>query len=127
MAPRQTRPSSDIIQIPPLPSVTQPNGLDKLFYFLTEFKEVNLEYLHIDIMDGLFVPNFALGTDYVKSLRRITDIPFDAGRRNSVLAGESISVHIVSLDSFVHIPAFSVSRVNPTSTDLEMLMLVSNG
>lgn len=52
-------------------------GLDKLFYFLTEFKEVDLEYLHIDIMDGQFVPNFALGTDYVKSLRRITDIPFD--------------------------------------------------
>ena len=52
-------------------------GLDKLFYYLTEFKEVNLEYLHIDIMDGQFVPNFALGTDYVKSLRRITDIPFD--------------------------------------------------
>ncbi|SDA62559.1 ribulose-phosphate 3-epimerase [Methanobrevibacter millerae] len=52
-------------------------GLDKLFYFLTEFKEVNLEYLHIDIMDGQFVPNFALGTDYVKSLRRITEIPFD--------------------------------------------------
>lgn len=52
-------------------------GLDKLFYYLTEFKEVDLEYLHIDIMDGQFVPNFALGTDYVKSLRRITDIPFD--------------------------------------------------
>ena len=45
-------------------------GLDKLFYFLAEFKEVDLEYLHIDIMDGEFVPNFALVTDYVKSLRR---------------------------------------------------------
>ncbi len=53
------------------------SGLDKLFYFLTEFKEEDIEYLHIDIMDGQFVPNFALGTDYVKSLRRITDIPFD--------------------------------------------------
>lgn len=52
-------------------------GLDKLFYYLTEFKEVELEFLHIDVMDGQFVPNFALGTDYVKSLRRITDIPFD--------------------------------------------------
>ena len=52
-------------------------GLDKIFYYLAEFKEANLEYLHIDIMDGEFVPNFALGTDYVKSLRRITDIPFD--------------------------------------------------
>ena len=46
-------------------------SLDKIFYYLTEFKESKLEYLHIDIMDGDFVPNLALGTDYVKSLRRI--------------------------------------------------------
>lgn len=52
-------------------------SLDKIFYYLAEFKESKLEYLHIDIMDGEFVPNLALGTDYVKSLRRITDIPFD--------------------------------------------------
>lgn len=52
-------------------------GLDKIFYYLTEFKESEVEFLHIDIMDGEFVPNLALGTDYVKSLRRITDITFD--------------------------------------------------
>lgn len=52
-------------------------SLDKIFYYLTEFKESNVEFLHIDVMDGDFVPNLALGTDYVKSLRRITDIPFD--------------------------------------------------
>lgn len=52
-------------------------SIDKIFYYLTEFKKSNLEYLHIDIMDGKFVPNLALGTDYVKSLRRITDIAFD--------------------------------------------------
>ena len=52
-------------------------SLDKIFYYLAEFKSSGLEFLHIDIMDGEFVPNFALGTDYVRSLRRITDIPFD--------------------------------------------------
>ena len=52
-------------------------SIDKIFYYLTEFKENNIEFLHIDIMDGEFVPNLALGTDYVKSLRRVTNIPFD--------------------------------------------------
>lgn len=52
-------------------------GIDKIFYYLTEFKEARLEFLHVDIMDGQFVPNFALGTDYVKSLRRVSDIPLD--------------------------------------------------
>lgn len=52
-------------------------SLDKIFYYLTEFKSNKLEFLHLDIMDGEFVPNFALGTDYIRSLRRITDIPFD--------------------------------------------------
>ncbi len=36
-----------------------------------------VEYLHIDIMDGHFVPNFTLGPDYVNALREITDIPMD--------------------------------------------------
>ncbi len=52
-------------------------GIDKIFYYLTEFKEAKLEFLHVDVMDGQFVPNFALGTDYVKSLRRVSDIPLD--------------------------------------------------
>ena len=29
-------------------------GLDKIFYYLTEFKEAKLEFLHIDVMDGVF-------------------------------------------------------------------------
>ena len=37
----------------------------------------NVEYLHIDVMDGEFVPNFGLGVDYIKGLRRLTDIPLD--------------------------------------------------
>ena len=51
--------------------------LDKISYFLTEFENAKLEFLHLDIMDGEFVPNLAIGTDYVKKLRKITNIPFD--------------------------------------------------
>lgn len=41
------------------------------------FEEEKIEYLHIDVMDGEFVPNFGLGVDYIKNLRELTDIPLD--------------------------------------------------
>ena len=41
------------------------------------FEEEKIEYLHIDVMDGEFVPNFGLGVDYIRALRDLTDIPLD--------------------------------------------------
>ena len=41
------------------------------------FEKNGIEYLHIDIMDGVFVPNFTLGTDFCRRLKQITSIPLD--------------------------------------------------
>lgn len=41
------------------------------------FKKTGIEYLHIDVMDGEFVPNFGLGVDYIRGLRELTDISLD--------------------------------------------------
>lgn len=41
------------------------------------FEKEKVEYLHIDMMDGAFVPNFGLGVDYVRGLRKLTNIPLD--------------------------------------------------
>ena len=41
------------------------------------FEEEGIERLHIDMMDGTFVPNFGLGVDYVRGIRKLTKIPLD--------------------------------------------------
>lgn len=35
------------------------------------------ERLHIDVMDGVFVPNFTFGTDTVRALRQVTEMPLE--------------------------------------------------
>ena len=41
------------------------------------FEETGIEYIHVDVMDGAFVPNFTLGTDFIKKLKANTTIPLD--------------------------------------------------
>ena len=49
----------------------------KLGETLKAFEKNKIEYLHIDVMDGIFVPNMQLGVDYIKQLRKCSDIPLD--------------------------------------------------
>lgn len=75
---------------------------------LHTFEAQKIEYLHIDVMDGVFVKNFTLGTDFCRRLRDMTDIPLDIHLMITEpewkidwfapKPGEYVSVHVESTD-----------------------------
>ncbi|BAI81572.1 ribulose-phosphate 3-epimerase [Deferribacter desulfuricans SSM1] len=41
-------------------------------------EKAGADWIHIDVMDGRFVPNITIGPVVVKSIRKVTKLPFDA-------------------------------------------------
>lgn len=45
--------------------------------YIKTFEHENIDLLHIDIMDGSFVQNYTLGTDFIKAIKHKTNIALD--------------------------------------------------
>ncbi len=109
------------------------------------------DYIHLDVMDGNFVPNITFGPAFIKSIRKLTDLVFDVHLmidkperyiKNFVDAGaDIITVH---QEATVHLhrtiqeikshgikagvslnPATSLDSLKYVLEDLDMVLIMS--
>jgi ribulose-phosphate 3-epimerase len=109
------------------------------------------DYIHIDVMDGHFVPNLTIGPDVVKALRPHTKLPFDVHLmiapadplipRFADAGADILSVHpeagphlhrtlqlIKSLGKKAGVvlnPATPVSAVEPVIADVDLILVMT--
>ncbi|MBN1975780.1 MAG: ribulose-phosphate 3-epimerase [Anaerolineae bacterium] len=63
------------------------------------------DYIHVDVMDGHFVPNITIGPPVVHCLRRVTNLPLD--------------VHLMIADPVKYIPAFAEAGADILTVHVE--------
>ena len=60
---------------------------------IKELDNAAVDFYHIDVMDGVFVPNFGLNLDFVKRVREITEKPLDVHLMVTDPSRYMISIH----------------------------------
>lgn len=72
---------------------------------IKEVEEAGADIIHLDIMDGRYVPNITFGPPVVESIRKITDLPFDA--------------HLMIVEPEKYIPDFIKAGANMISFHMD--------
>ncbi|HDL09855.1 MAG TPA: hypothetical protein ENG39_01190, partial [Candidatus Omnitrophica bacterium] len=78
---------------------------------IKDVEEKGADLIHIDVMDGHFVPNITIGPDMVKDIRKITNLPLD--------------VHLMITNPQEYIPRFELAGADIITFHVELF--IENG
>lgn len=67
--------------------------------------DAGADWIHVDVMDGSFVPNITFGPNMVTAVRKVTDLPID--------------VHLMIVNPERHIKAFAEAGANHITVHYE--------
>lgn len=70
-----------------------------------EAEQSGADWIHVDVMDGRFVPNISFGTMIVKAVRKLTRLPID--------------VHLMIVEPEKHLQAFADAGTNHLTVHYE--------
>ena len=68
-------------------------------------EEAGADWIHVDVMDGKFVPNITVGPLVVEALRKVTDLPLD--------------VHLMIENADLYVEDFAVAGADIISVHAE--------
>lgn len=122
---------------------------------VAEAEAAGADWVHVDVMDGHFVPNITIGVPVVQALRRVTELPLDVHlmiespeRYLNAFADAGADILTVHAEAAVHLhrtverirelgmrPGVSINPATPLSTldeilpyvDLVLVMTVNPG
>ena len=123
----------------------------KLEAHVNEVEENGADYIHVDVMDGHFVPNITFGSVMVSTLKRITRLPLDVhlmisepDKYVSEFADAGADIITVHPETCIHLhrtiqlikdsgakagvslnPATEISTINTIAADLDLVLLMS--
>src|SRR5690606_1427536 len=72
---------------------------------IRDVEKAGVDYLHVDVMDGNFVPNISFGPPVVEAIWKVTSLPLD--------------VHLMITNPDFYIPAFAAAGADIISVHVE--------